>query len=380
MAHPTNWLEIDLEAVRANARTVLSYLPHPAELWAVVKANAYGHGALEVARALTQPERIAQRLLVASLDEAVALHKAGIDAPIMTLYPFSYPDEWETAHQHAVEGVIDSIEGYRRAYQLAERNGWTLKAHLEIDTGMSRMGIQTSEIAQFVEVWSPNVPVSIQSLFTHFATADSDSELARRQLEAFLSMVRLLRARGFPPVTLHTCASAGILNLPDGVLDAVRVGLLLYGIAPTRGIEHPLAQRLKPVLSWRARVLSIREIPAGQGVSYGWRYRATRPTRVATLGVGYADGYPIGLSGRAPIALNGRLVPQIGRVCMDMLMVDVSELPDVQVGDTATLIGRSGDVEVRVETLATILDTTPHELTTRLGSRPHRTVVQRALR
>ena len=372
MAHPTNWLEVDLDAVRANAQTVRAILPHPAELWAVIKADAYGHGAVEVARALTQPHPVAQRLIVATLDEAVTLCEAGIGASLMTLYPYTYPDEWETAHHYQIEGVIDSVEGYQQACRLAERNGWLLKTHLEIDTGMSRLGIPATQVERFAEQWTPNTPIQIASVFTHFASADSDNTLTRQQLETFLEAVRLLKARGFPSVPLHACASAGILNLPDGTLDAVRCGLMVYGVMPTSGTEHPLAQRLKPALTWRARVLSVREIPAGQGVSYGWRFRAPRPMKVATLGVGYADGYPIGLSNQTPIALGGRVVRQIGRICMDMLMVDATEVPDLQVGDCATLVGRDGEAEVRIETLAQILDTTPHELTTRLGSRPHR--------
>jgi alanine racemase len=185
----------------------------------------------------------------------------------------------------------------------------------------------------------------------------------------FLEGVRRLRAGGFPETPLHAAASAGLLTAPDSLLNAVRCGLLLYGIAPTGLESHPLCAQLRPVLSWRARVISVRIIPKGQSVSYGARFRAVRQTRVATLSVGYADGYPIGLTNRAPIALHGKLVPQIGRVCMDMLMVDATELPEVQVGDVATLIGQDGAASVRVETLARLLETTPHELTTRLGKR-----------
>ncbi|MCS7273490.1 MAG: alanine racemase, partial [Fimbriimonadales bacterium] len=184
-----------------------------------------------------------------------------------------------------------------------------------------------------------------------------------------LQVVQRLRAGGFPQTPLHAAASAGMLTAPDSLLDVVRCGLLLYGIAPSKQEAHPLSQQVRPVLCWRARVISLREIPKGRTVSYGALFRATRPTRIATLGVGYADGYPIGLTNRAPVAIRGKLVPQVGRVAMDMIMVDVTDLPTVQVGDIATLIGRDGDAEVRVETLARLLNTTPHEITTRLGTR-----------
>jgi alanine racemase len=349
--------------------------------------------------------------IVASLDEAVALREALPQRAfrLMTLYPPTTPDEWRTAAEYGVESVIDSLEGYAQAYKTARQLGRALPVHLELDTGMSRLGLTLEEIPRFLEQFpvpdfptpslrfplqaggteqgagSPReaggtggtsrrgdkstAPLAWQSVFTHFACADSDPEFTAEQLRMFLEGVRRLRAGGFPETPLHAAASAGLLTAPDSLLNAVRCGLLLYGIAPTGLESHPLCAQLRPVLSWRARVISVRTIPKGQSVSYGARFRAARPTRVATLSVGYADGYPIGLTNRAPIALHGKLAPQIGRVCMDMLMVDATELPEVQVGDVATLIGQNGAASVRVETLARLLETTPHELTTRLGKR-----------
>jgi alanine racemase len=318
MRTPPNWLELDWDALKHNARAVQDYIGAERTLWAVVKADAYGHNAAQATNALLQAG--VAHFIVASLDEAVALREALPQRAfrLMTLYPPTTPDEWRTAAEYGVESVIDSREGY---------------AH------------------------------------THFACAESDPEFTAEQLRMFLEGVRRLRAGGFPETPLHAAASAGLLTAPDSLLNAVRCGLLLYGIAPTGLESHPLCAQLRPVLSWRARVISVRTIPKGQSVSYGARFRAARPTRVATLSVGYADGYPIGLTNRAPIALRGKLAPQIGRVCMDMLMVDATELPEVQVGDVATLIGQDGAASVRVETLARLLETTPHELTTRLGKR-----------
>jgi alanine racemase len=346
--------------------------------------------------------------IVASLDEAVALREALPQRAfrLMTLYPPTTPDEWRTAAEYGVEGVIDSLEGYAQAHKTTQQLGRALPVHLELDTGMSRLGLTLEEIPRFLEqsrvsdfltpsfrfplqaggtetpFGSPReaggtlrrgdkstAPLAWQSVFTHFACADSDPEFTAEQLRMFLEGVRRLRAGGFPETPLHAAASAGLLTAPDSLLNAVRCGLLLYGIAPTGLESRPLCAQLRPVLSWRARVISVRTIPKGQSVSYGARFRAARPTRVATLSVGYADGYPIGLTNRAPIALHGKLVPQIGRVCMDMLMMDATELPKVQVGDVATLIGQDGAASVRVETLARLLETTPHELTTRLGKR-----------
>jgi alanine racemase len=433
MRTPPNWLELDWDALKHNARAVQDYIGAERTLWAVVKADAYGHSTVQATQALLQAG--VAHFIVASLDEAVALREALPQRTfrLMTLYPPTTPDEWRTAAEYGVESVIDSREGYTQAYKTALQLGRALPVHLELDTGMSRLGLTLEEIPRFLEQFpvpdfptpslrfplqaggteqgagspreavdgltpslrfplqaggteqgagSPreaggtsrrgvnsNASLAWQSVFTHFACAESDPEFTAEQLRMFLEGIRRLRAGGFPETPLHAAASAGLLTAPDSLLNAVRCGLLLYGIAPTGLESHPLCAQLRPVLSWRARVISVRTIPKGQSVSYGARFRAARPTRVATLSVGYADGYPIGLTNRAPIALRGKLVPQIGRVCMDMLMVDATELPEVQVGDVATLIGQDGAASVRVETLARLLETTPHELTTRLGKR-----------
>lgn len=369
MHTPSNWLELDWQALQQNARAIQAYIGAARVLWAVVKADAYGHGATPTVDALLQAG--VRHFIVASLDEAIALRDALPQRAfrLMTLYPPTTPDEWRTAAEHAVESVIDSREGYAQACAVAGQLGRALPVHLEIDTGMSRLGLTPEQIPPFLSQFRPDAPLRWQSAFTHFACADSDLEFTNEQLRLFLEGVRLLRAGGFPETPLHAAASAGLLSVPNSILDAVRCGLLLYGIAPAGLETHPLCAQLRPVLRWRARVISVRTIPKGQSVSYGARFRATHPTRVATLGVGYADGYPIGLTNRAPIALRGKLVPQIGRVCMDMLMVDATDLPEVQVGDVATLIGQDGEASVRVETLAQLLQTTPHELTTRLGKR-----------
>jgi alanine racemase len=369
MLAPPNWLELDWDALKHNARAVQDYIGAERTLWAVVKADAYGHSTVQATQALLQAG--VAHFIVASLAEAVELREALPQRAfrLMTLYPPTTPDEWRTAAEYGVESVIDSREGYAQAYKTAQQLGRALPVHLELDTGMSRLGLTLEEIPKFLEQFRADAPLLWQSVFTHFACADSDPEFTAEQLRMFLEGVRRLRAGGFPETPLHAAASAGLLTAPDSLLNAVRCGLLLYGIAPTGLESHPLCAQLRPVLSWRARVISVRTIPKGQSVSYGARFRAARPTRVATLSVGYADGYPIGLTNRAPIALHGKLVPQIGRVCMDMLMVDATELPEVRVGDVATLIGQDGAASVRVETLARLLETTPHELTTRLGER-----------
>ncbi len=347
----------------------MGYLGEARTLWAVVKADAYGHGAVETVNALL-PTGVSC-FIVASLSEAIELRGAvrEVSFRLMTLYPPATPQEWRAAAEYAIESVIDSPRAYEQARAVASSLNRPLPVHLEIDTGMSRLGLTPEEIELFLRVFCPDAPLEWRSVFTHFACAESDPEFTQEQLRQFLQIVTRLQACGFPHTPLSAAASAGVLTAPDSLLDGARIGLLLYGIAPAGQEAHPLCQRLQPVLRWRARVVSVRTIPKGRSVSYGAWFRAERPTRVATLGVGYADGYPIGLTNLAPVALHGKLVPQIGRVCMDMVMVDATDLPTVQVGDIATLIGRDGAAEVRVETLARLLHTTPHEITTRLGRR-----------
>jgi alanine racemase len=366
----TNWLEIDLDALARNARRVQQLIGERCALWAVVKADAYGHGAVPVAHTLQQAG--IPRLCVASLEEGIELREAGITAPLMLLLPPLSEEEWEVALHYRLEAVVEGLIGYRHALQVATRYSTPLDAHLEIDTGMSRLGWTPEQLSKLLQHWRADHPIRWRSVFTHFACADSDPSLTREQLNRFLGAVQTLRRMGFPEVPQHAAASAALLTLPESRLNAVRCGLLLYGLNPLPKAPAIETEPFEPILSWRAWVLSVRTVPAGQGVSYGWRFRAERPTRVATVGVGYADGYPITLSGRAEVILHGKRVPQIGRICMDMLMVDVTELPQTQPGDVATLIGAEGNEQIRVEELAQRLNTVPHEITSRLGKRPAR--------
>jgi len=380
----TNWLEIDLGALARNAQRVQKLIGKQCALWAVVKADAYGHGAIPVARTLEQMG--VQRLCVASLAEGVELREADIKAPLMVLFPPLTDADWDTALQNRLEVVIDIEASYQGALRAATRWQMPVDAHLEIDTGMSRLGWLPNRLSELLQCWQPEHPIRWRSVFTHFACADCDLDATREQLRQFLMAVETLQRAGFPNLPLHAAASAGLLALPESRLDAVRCGLLLYGISPLFRLPRHHADKeqgtgfavshFEPVLSWRARVLSVRTIAAGQGVSYGWQFHATRPMHIATLGVGYADGYPIGLSGRTEVLLQGKRAPQIGRICMDMLIIDVSHLPDVQPGEVAILIGKEGSEQIRVEELAHRLQTTPHELTTRLGKRPLRQILQ----
>jgi len=358
------WAEVNLSAIRRNAR-LIQQVVGGAQLMGVVKANAYGHGAVQVSRALLQAG--ADRLCVATLEEAVQLREAGIDAPIYILFPL-HPSEIPDAVAHHLEITLDDPDALPHFKNVSE-----VQAHLKVDTGMSRLGVQPEKLGAMLERWREYPQVKMVGVSTHFACADSDLSAAREQLNRFLQAREKVKEYIQKPLLFHAANSAAVCNLPESHLDAVRVGAALYGInVPSTSAGDSRGLQLEPAISLKARVLSVREIAPGAGVGYGFTFRATRRTRVATLGIGYADGYSRRLSNRGEVLLHGKRVPVIGCVCMDLMMVDVTKLPAVHVGDVATLIGREGAEEIRVEELARLLETTPHEPTTVLGARVRR--------
>lgn len=355
------WAEVNLHAIRQNARLLKQRVGN-AQLMAVVKANAYGHGAVPVSQAAL--EGGAERLCVATLEEGVQLREAGIHAPIHLLYPL-HPSEIPDAVQHRFEITLDNPGDLIHFKDLPE-----VYAHLKLDTGMSRLGVQPEQLEFFLEKLSDYPQVKLVGVSTHFACADCDEQITREQLSKFLPACKKVKEFVQKPLLFHAANSAATLSIPESHLDGVRVGALLYGInlLPALGADS-LVQQLLPVLSLKARVLSVREVASGIGIGYGHTYRATRRTRVATVGIGYADGYSRRLSNRGEVLLHGVRVPVIGRVCMDLMMVDVTAVPGVQTGDMATLIGQEGSETIRAEDLARLMETTPHEPTTVIGSR-----------
>lgn len=355
------WAEVDLHAIRHNARLLKQRVGN-AQLMAVVKANAYGHGAVPVSQAAL--EGGAERLCVATLEEGVQLREAGINAPIYLLYPL-HASEIPDAIYHRFEITLDHPGDL-----IHFKDSPAVRAHLKLDTGMSRLGVQAEHLGMFLERWREYPQVKMVGVSTHFACADCDEEVTREQLSRFLKACEKVKEWVKEPLLFHAANSAATLSIPESHLDGVRVGALLYGVNVLPSLEgDSLVQQLLPALSLKARVLSVREVPPGTGIGYGYTYRANRRMRVATLGIGYADGYSRRLSNRGEVLLHGTRVPVIGRVCMDLTMVDVTAVPSVQTGDVATLIGQEELENIRPEELARLMETTPHEPTTVIGSR-----------
>ena len=359
------WAEIDQNALRHNAAVVRERLGPAVELLAVVKANAYGHGMVGVAKALTKE---AQFFGVANLEEATILRKE-VWQPIIILGP-AVPEERAAI---AEGGFIPSISTFAEAQEFDRAaKGPSVAINFVIDTGMGRMGVvQTEAVALFEKVTAlPNIKV--HGVSTHLPVSNEDADFTRAELTEFAEIVKKLRAEFPGNYKVHVLQSTGTLAFADLPYDIVRAGIMLYGISPLPEFQ----KLLQPVLTWKTRISLIRDMPEGHGISYGRTFITPRPMRVATLSAGYADGYPRHLSNcDAAILVRGQRCALLGRVTMDLMMIDVSHVDGAAVGDEAVLMGRQGDQEVSATELADRAKTISWEITTRIGSRVGRVYV-----
>ena len=361
-----SWLEIDLDALGSNVR-VLRELAGPAELAAVVKANAYGLGAAPVAHAVLAAG--AGRLCVFNLDEAEALRDAGIDAPILVLGPLA-PDEAGRAAALGVGCTVTRADAVEALATVGAAVGVTQQVHVKVDTGMYRLGSAAADALGLVASVRAQPALQLEGFYTHFPNAEAaDGTDTQRRLSRFLRLAEQVQA----PVR-HVANTATLLRFPQMALDLVRVGAGLYGFG-CGAAGGPASAALRPVVNWRARVVQIHDVPAGASVSYGGTWTAQTDTRVGVVAVGYADGFPRSLSNRGAMLLRGRRAPVVGTVCMDLTLVDLSGIADAAVDDVATLIGRDGQAEVSLEDFAAACDTIAYETLTGLGRRPERRYV-----
>ncbi len=345
-----SYAEVSLEAIRHNMLEVKKRLPDGVMALAVVKANAYGHGAVKVAHAL---ENLADFYAVAMPEEAIELRKAGIRHPILIL-GYSSPSQYEELLRHDIRPCIYDTASAQALSDTACRLHITARPHIAIDTGMTRIGFQVSaEQANTIAAIASLPGIEIEGLFTHLSCADmTDKTYCSGQFEKFARMAAMLERRMVKIPIRHICNSAGIMEFDDNRYEMVRAGIVLYGIYPSEEVVKSRMD-LHPALSWRAHVIHVHEALPGVGVSYGATYVTEKPvTRIATVSVGYADGYPRALSNKGRVLIHGKSAPIIGRVCMDQLMVDISGIPDVHTEDVVTLIGRDGAECIPVEEVA----------------------------
>ena len=344
------YAEISLEAIGHNIREVKKRLPEGVKLLGVVKANAYGHGAVPVASYL---ENQVDYFATATIEEAVELRENGISAPILILGYVS-PSQYGDLVEYDITQTIDSYAQALALEKEAARQNRKAKAHLAVDTGMTRIGFQVTENDADEAAKIADLPhIELEGMFTHFSCADQeDKTYCSMQMEKYDKMTALLAERGVTIPLRHICNSAGIMEFDDHRFEMVRSGIITYGIYPSEEVKKERLD-LIPALSWKSHVIHVKEVGPGIGVSYGATYVTEKPmTRIATVSAGYADGYPRALSNQGGVLIHGKKAPIIGRICMDQMMVDVTDIPDVQVEDVVTLVGTDGDETITIEEIA----------------------------
>ncbi|MEO1693349.1 MAG: alanine racemase [Cyanobacteria bacterium J06631_6] len=353
------WVEVDLAALAHNVRTLKAWLTVSTKLMAVVKADAYGHGALKVAQ--TALEHGADSLAIATLAEGVELRQGEITAPILVLGAINATEDIQAVAAWELEVTICHTEQAIIFNRTLAKLGRSARVHLKLDTGMSRLGTNWQEALDFVSVVHTLPNLEIASIYSHFATADeSDRTVMNLQHQRFQVAVAQLKAAKLNPPQLHLANSAATLGDRSTHYDMVRVGLALYGLYPAPHLDQVLD--LKPVLRVKAKIVQVKTIPPGEGVSYGRQFVTQSETKIAVVGIGYADGVPRNLSNRLQAIINGQLAPQIGAITMDQLMLQVDHLPHVQPGDIVTLIGCQNELAITADDWAKQLDTISWEI------------------
>ncbi|HLK57674.1 MAG TPA: alanine racemase [Chthonomonadaceae bacterium] len=362
------WIEVDLAAIRANVALLSDRLAPHTQLMAVVKADGYGHGLVPVAQAAI--EAGAAWIGVATVEEGATLRHAGVHAPIALLCP-QPPQEADAILAFGLTACVGDTALLNALAQAAQKPGAPSAApeiHLDIETGIGRSGFLPEEA---VALWrrATSAGLRVTGLCTHFADADGPEEaLTTKQWETFQSVRAALEQAGARFDVLHSHNSAAVLRVPVHTTTLVRPGELVYGILPALPGDAALPP-VQPALTLKTRVASVRSLPAGHPISYGATHHLTRDSRVATVLIGYGDGYARRLSGRGWMLIRGQRAPILGRVCMDQTVVDVTDIPDVEAGEEVVCIGRQGTEQLRVEQIAALLETTEHEITTSLTDR-----------
>lgn len=356
------WAEVNLDRLSLNLQAIRTHVA-PAKVMIVVKANAYGHGLAEVSKHLApQTDYIG----VAVLEEGIFLRELGVTAPILVLGGI-WGDQVPQYLEHNLTLTASSVERLEQIDAIAGKMGVKAKVHLKIDTGMERIGVHYYSAHTLQDAALKCKHVEVEGIFSHFANADApDLAHARLQLERFNEVVQFYEKHSLPTPIRHMANSAAILRLPESHLDMVRPGILLYGVSPAAEVACPIDAR--PALTWKSRVVYFKVVRPGHPVSYGSTWQSDHPTRIVTVPVGYGDGYFRNLSDRAQVIIRGKKYPQVGRVCMDQMMVNI-ESDSAFNGDEVTLMGESGGEVITAQNLADWAGTIPYEILTNINTR-----------
>ncbi len=374
---PAVWAEIDLKAAAENIRAIRNRIPAGAGMMAAVKANAYGHGAVEISKVAL--ENGVSVLVVARIEEAVELREAGIDAPVLLLGT-CLPEYAAAASEMGIRASINSMEDALVLSAKSSDLGITLKCHIKTDTGMGRLGIIADDLPhedgmtaleQIKKICS--LPgLEVEGIYTHLAKADyRDKTSALRQISRFRELVRAADEAGLNIKFRHGANSAASIEMPDACFNYCRPGICLYGYAPSDETDMS-GLALKPVMSVKTRIIRLKKVLPGFHVGYGETFTAEKPSMIATVPIGYADGYSRRLSGKGFMLVHGQRVPVTGRICMDLCMLDVTSVPGVSVGDEAVVFGTQGNETITAEDLADQLGTISYEVTSTVASRVKR--------
>ncbi|MEA5551789.1 alanine racemase [Anabaena cylindrica UHCC 0172] len=355
------WVEIDLGALSDNVKHLVRFLSPPTQLMAVVKADAYGHGAVTVAK--TVLEAGASWLGVATVPEGIQLREGGIKAPILILGATHTPEQIQAiAHWKLQPTLCNPKQALIFSNTLEAINyNSSIPVHIKLDTGMSRLGTNWQEAADFVQLVQGLPHLDIASIYSHLATADSpDATVMQEQHRRFEEAITKIKTRGIKIPSLHLANSAATLANSSLHYDMVRAGLAIYGLYPAPHLKDKI--QLQPVLQLKARVTHVKTIAPGTGVSYGHQFIAPREMRLAVVGIGYADGVPRSLSNQMQVLIRGQRIPQVGTITMDQIMLDVSSIPDVQEGEIVTLLGEQGTEQITADDWANQLNTISWEI------------------
>ncbi|MBO8171641.1 MAG: alanine racemase [Bacillaceae bacterium] len=356
------WVEVDLNAISANVALFSEHLPPKTEIMAVVKADGYGHGAVPVAEAaLAQGASV---LGVAFLGEAVQLREAGFDTPVVVL-GYTAPDYMKEAVKHQVSITIYHIEALKALEQSARYEGIKGAVHIKVDTGMSRIGLRYDDpqLMDLIRYTADSPYLEFEGIFTHYATADEiDHPHTRLQMARFVGLLENLQKDQLLPRYIHASNSAAATLYPENSHSLIRLGISLYGLHPSAEVRKAKQFPLQEAFSLKTRVSHVKTLPPGEPVSYGATYASDQEEVIATLPIGYADGYSRSLSNKGEVLVHGTRAPIVGRICMDQTMVRVTHIPGVEVGDEVVLIGKQGEDQISMDEVAHWLNTINYEV------------------
>lgn len=343
------YAEVDLEAIAHNIEEVKRKVGNDVMVAAVIKADGYGHGSIPIAKRI---ENEIDFFCVAAIEEAVELREEGFQQPILIL-GYTSPSQYEDIVRYHITQTIYDYETAEKLNETAKQLGSKAKIHIALDTGMNRIGFYWNEQSlDDIEAISKMEFIELEGCFSHFSCADmTDKDFSHKQMQLYDDFMEAFEKRGIVIPIKHLCNSAGIMEFDSHRFNMVRSGIITYGLYPSDEVDKTVLN-LRPALQWRSHVIHVKTVEAGAAVSYGATYVTDRTTTIATISIGYADGYPRSLSNKGRVLIHGQSAPIIGRVCMDQIMVDVTHIPDVQVEDVVTLVGQDGDEYISVEEVA----------------------------